>query len=226
MTGSEWVVSPGLTDYAAAVTAMEARVAAIRAGEADERIWLVEHPPIYTAGVAARPEELIAARFPIHQTGRGGRFTYHGPGQRVVYPMLDLGRRGEDVRGYVGAVEGWIIAALGRFGLQARSIAGRTGVWVGEAKIAAIGVRVRRWVTYHGFAINVAPDLDHFAGIVPCGLVAPVTSLAALGVDATMAEVDAALEAGSPAFLNAIRTGGRSAAASSPAGNVLANTPY
>lgn len=200
----EWRVEPGLTDYADAVAAMEARAAAIRSGTADERIWLVEHPPVYTGGTSATAAELLApGRFPVFATGRGGRYTYHGPGQRVVYVMLDLDRRGRDLRGFITTLESWVIAALGDFGIAGRSIAGRVGVWTdtpaGEAKIAAIGVRVRRWVSYHGLAINVAPDLEHFAGIVPCGLAGyPVTSLAALGVAEDMAAVDAALRRHSP----------------------------
>lgn len=198
----EWVVTSGLTPYPAAVAEMEARVAMIRAGEAAERIWLVEHPPVYTAGVAARTEHLLEPRFPIFETGRGGKHTYHGPGQRVVYPMLDLAARGPDLHRYVSALEAWVIAALARLGVpSATRVAGMTGVWVDGAKIAAIGVRVRRWVSYHGLAINVEPELSHFAGIVPCGLDRPVTSLAALGVPATLSQVDAALEAALPEML-------------------------
>lgn len=200
----EWRVEPGLTDYAAAVAAMEARAAAIREGEAGELIWLVEHPPVYTGGTSADAAELLTpGRFPVHATGRGGRYTYHGPGQRVVYVMLDLDRRGRDLRGFIASLENWVIGVLGGFGVSARSIAGRVGVWtdtdVGEAKIAAIGVRVRRWVSYHGLALNVAPDLEHFSGIVPCGLPDyPVTSLAALGITADMTAVDAALARRNP----------------------------
>lgn len=195
----EWRIDEGLSDYAATLAAMEARAAAIRMGEAGELIWLVEHPPLYTAGTSARDDELLAPqRFPVFRTGRGGRYTYHGPGQRVVYPLLDLDRRGRDLRGYVTTLEAWIIAALADFGVTAYSVSGRVGVWThtgdGEAKIAAIGVRVRRWVSYHGLAINVAPDLAHFSGIVPCGLPEfPVTSLAALGHQVSLADVDAAL---------------------------------
>jgi lipoyl(octanoyl) transferase len=183
---------------------MEARAAAIRSGTADERLWLVEHPPVYTGGTSADAAELLTpGRFPVFATGRGGRYTYHGPGQRVVYVMLDLDRRGRDLRGFITTLENWVIAVLGDFGIAGRSIAGRVGVWTdtpaGEAKIAAIGVRVRRWVSYHGLAINVAPDLEHFAGIVPCGLAGyPVTSLAALGTVVDMAAVDAALRRHSP----------------------------
>lgn len=205
----EWRVEPGLLDYPAAVAAMEARATAIREGSAGELIWLVEHPPLYTAGTSARPEELIeAGRFPVFRTGRGGRFTYHGPGQRVVYVLLDLDRRGRDLRRFVAALEGWIIAALATEGVAGRAIAGKVGVWVGDttrpAKIAAIGIRVRRWVSYHGLAINVDPDLAHFNGIVPCGLAQPVTSIAALGRTADMASVDAALAAGADAMLAAL----------------------
>jgi lipoyl(octanoyl) transferase len=205
----EWRVAPGLTDYATAVAAMEARAAAIRAGTAGELIWLVEHPPLYTAGTSSNAADLLRPDdFPVIPTGRGGKHTYHGPGQRVVYVMLDLDRRGRDIRNYVAALEGWIIAALAVFGVAGRAIDGKVGVWVetpaGAAKIAAIGVRVRRWVSFHGLAINVAPDLSHFAGIVPCGLAEPVTSLAALGNAATMAEVDSVLGQTLDAMLAAV----------------------
>ena len=195
----EWRIDAGLTDYAAAIAAMEAHAAAIRNAGAAERIWLVEHPPVYTAGTSADPAELLTPeRFPVFAAGRGGRYTYHGPGQRVVYPMLDLDRRGRDLRGYVATLEAWIVAVLADLGVAARAVPGRVGVWTdteaGEAKIAAIGVRVRRWVSYHGLAINVAPELEHFSGIVPCGLPDyPVTSLAALGRDVAFDAVDAAL---------------------------------
>jgi lipoyl(octanoyl) transferase len=196
----EWRTSSGLVDYAAAVAEMEARVAAIRAGSASELVWLLEHPPLYTAGTSARAADLIdPALLPVHNTGRGGQFTYHGPGQRVCYVMLDLARRGSDVRCYVHALEEWAIRALSAFGVRGERRDGRVGVWVAaaggrEEKIAAIGVRVRRWVTYHGVAINVAPDLSHYRGIVPCGISGyGVTSLAALGIPATMADLDAAL---------------------------------
>lgn len=213
----EWRIEPGLTDYAAALAAMEARVAAIRDGTAPERIWLVEHPPVYTAGTSAVESDLVDAdRFPVFRTGRGGQYTYHGPGQRVGYVMLDLDRRGRDIRCFVDAIEEWMIEALARFGVEAWKADGRVGVWTatpaGEAKIGAIGVRVRRWVSFHGFAINVAPDLSHFGGIVPCGLPDyPVTSLAALGIDATLADMDEALAATLPAFLG--RLAARQAAA-------------
>lgn len=198
----EWAVSQGLVDYEAAVLAMEARVAAIAAGEAAELVWLLEHPALYTAGVSARDEDLIDARFPVHRTGRGGQFTYHGPGQRVAYVMLDLSARGRDVRGFVRGLERWIISALDDFGVPADVREGRVGVWVErkgagwsrEDKIAAIGVKVRRWVSFHGISLNVEPDLDHFGGIVPCGIREHgVTSLVDLGLPATMDEADAAL---------------------------------
>ena len=208
MTTPEWRVEPGLTDYGSALEAMEARVEAIRLGEASELIWLVEHPPVYTAGTSAVATDLVdPGRFPVFKTGRGGRYTYHGPGQRVGYVMLDLNRRGRDVRCFVDALEDWLIAALAKFGVTAFKAEGRVGVWTqtpaGEAKIGAIGVRVRRWISYHGFALNVAPDLSHFGGIVPCGLPDyPVTSLAALGLDATLADVDAALHKTLSGFLD------------------------
>lgn len=206
----EWAVAGALVPYPDAVAAMERRVAAIRRGEKPEQVWLLEHPPLYTAGTSADPAELIdPADLPVYGTGRGGRYTYHGPGQRVAYAMLDLRSpdchvRG-DVRAYVSALETWIIAALGRFGIAGERRAGRVGIWVssgaggapgGDAKIAALGVRVRHWVAYHGVAINLAPDLTRFQGIVPCGVTdLGVTSMAALGVDASMADLDAALAA-------------------------------
>ena len=207
----QWTASPGLSDYAAALADMEARAAAIHAGEADERIWLLEHPPLYTAGTSADPAELLDPRFPVYDAGRGGRYTYHGPGQRVGYVQLDLTRRGRDVRAYVSALEGWVIDALALLGVAARRAHGRIGIWTDdeqgrEAKIGAIGVRVKRWVTMHGFSLNVAPDLMHFTGIVPCGIAEyPVTSLAALGKAAGFAEVDAALAETLPAFLDKLR---------------------
>jgi lipoyl(octanoyl) transferase len=209
MATPQWRVEPGLLDYPAAVAAMEARAAAIREGTAGELIWLVEHPPLYTAGTSADPAELLAPdRFPVFATGRGGRYTYHGPGQRVVYVMLDLDRRGRDLKAYVAALEGWIIAALATRGIAGRIICGKVGVWVetaaGPAKIAAIGVRVRRWVSFHGLAINIAPDLGHFGGIVPCGLAEPVTSVAALAAPAPVAGLDAALRDALPAMLAAV----------------------
>ena len=196
----EWSVRPGLLAYPEAVEFMERRVAEIADGKAGELVWLVEHPPIYTAGTSAKPADLLDARFPVFKSGRGGQFTYHGPGQRVAYVMVDLHRRGGDVRGYVRDLEEWIIRTLARFGVRGERREGRVGIWVArpgrEDKIAAIGVRVRRWVTFHGIALNVAPELAHFSGIVPCGIRGHgVTSLADLGVAATMADVDAALRA-------------------------------
>jgi len=186
---------------------MEARAAAIFAGEAKERVWLLQHPPLYTAGTSADPAELLDPRFPVHAAGRGGRYTYHGPGQRIGYLNIDLRERGRDVRNFVHHLEGWMIAALGDLGIAARRAEGRIGIWTDdaqgrEAKIGALGIRVRRWITLHGFSINVDPDLSHFGGIVPCGISAyPVTSMAALGCTARMAELDAALRAHFPAFL-------------------------
>ncbi|HEY1073781.1 lipoyl(octanoyl) transferase LipB [Brevundimonas sp.] len=201
----QWAVSTGYVDYEPAVAAMEARVAAIAAGEAEEVVWLLEHPPLYTAGVSAKDDDLLAPdRFPVHRTGRGGQFTYHGPGQRVAYVMLDLNRRGKDVRAFVHGLENWIIGALDQFGVEAGMREGRVGVWVErkgagwsrEDKIAAIGVKVRKWVSFHGISLNVEPDLDHFGGIVPCGITEHgVTSLVDLGVLATMDEADGALKA-------------------------------
>ena len=195
----EWRVEPGLQPYEDAVRGMEERVAAIRAGSADELAWLVEHPPLYTAGTSARKEDLLAPdRFPVHATGRGGEFTYHGPGQRVVYLMLDLASRGRDVRRFVRAIESWLIGALAEFDIEGERRAGRVGIWVerpgGEAKIAAVGLRLRHWISYHGVSLNVAPDLSHYDGIVPCGIGGHgVTSLADLGVAASMEAVDDAL---------------------------------
>lgn len=207
----EWRVSPGLTDYGAALAFMEARAGAVRAGTAPELAWLLEHPSVITGGTGARAGELVQpGRFPVHDVGRGGRYTYHGPGQRVGYLVLDLAARGRDVRRYVHALEDWLIGALAELGVAARREAGRIGIWTDdargrEAKIGAIGVRVRRWVTLHGFALNVAPDLTHFEAIVPCGLPDyPVTSLAALGAAAGTAELDAALLQGFPALLQAL----------------------
>lgn len=204
----EWLRTAEAVDYEAAVADMEERALAIREGRARERIWLVEHPPLYTAGTSADPAELLVPdRFPVFRTGRGGRHTYHGPGQRIGYLSLDLERRGRDVRRFVCALEHWLIRALADLGVAARQEAGRVGIWVGrgadEAKVGAIGVRVRRWVTLHGFAINVDPDLDHFSGIVPCGIADyGVTSLARLGVTDASARLDAALERHFPAFLD------------------------
>lgn len=201
----EWRTSRKPVPYLEAVAYMEERVARIRAGEAPEEVWLLEHPPLYTAGTSARPEDLLEpGRLPVFRTGRGGQYTYHGPGQRVAYVMLDLSGRpgagGADLKAYVRDLEGWLVATLGRFGVRGFCRQGRVGVWVetpggGEAKIAALGVRVKRWVTLHGVALNVACDLSHFSGIVPCGIRGyGVTSLHALGVPASMDAVDAALK--------------------------------
>ena len=193
----EWRIADGLTPYPDAVAAMEARVAEIRAGEAPQMVWLVEHPPLYTGGTSAQPEDLLQPdRFPVYQTGRGGQFTYHGPGQRVCYVMLDLKNRGEDVRRYVHDLEDWVIRALARFNVKGERRDDRVGIWVvrdggREDKVAAIGVRIRRWVSFHGIAINVEPDLEHFSGIIPCGIGEHgVTSLWDQGVTATMNDVD------------------------------------
>jgi lipoyl(octanoyl) transferase len=201
-SGIEWRIDRVPVDYQPAVEAMEARVAAIRAGFAPELVWLLEHPPLYTAGTSAREEDLLDPHLlPVHRTGRGGRYTYHGPGQRIAYVMLDLARRDRDVRCHVHRLEEWIIRTLVHFDIRGERRDGRVGIWVvqpggAEEKIAAIGVRVRRWVTYHGVALNVDPELDHYRGIVPCGIAEHgVTSLKALGVGTTMAEVDAALRA-------------------------------
>ena len=200
--GIEWRISDTAVDYQEAIEEMERRVATIRNSTAGELVWLLEHPPLYTAGTSARDEDLLdPRRLPVHRTGRGGRYTYHGPGQRIAYVMLDLHRRGQDVRCYVHQLEEWVIRALGRFDIRGERRDGRVGIWVArpggrEEKIAAIGVRVRQWVTYHGLALNVDPELDHYRGIVPCGIAEHgVTSLARLGVAATMAEVDTALRA-------------------------------
>jgi len=201
---AEWAVSDRPVPYAEALARMEARVAGIAAGEAAELVWLVEHPPLYTAGTSAKPEQLIEARFPVFSAGRGGQFTYHGPGQRVAYAMLDLKRRAPDLRRYVATLEEWIIRTLAAFGVAGERREDRIGVWVTrpdkgegrEDKIAAIGIRVRHWISLHGIALNVAPDLGHFAGIVPCGVADAaygVTSLHDLGVAASLADVDAVL---------------------------------
>lgn len=202
-----WAVSPGLVAYEAAVAAMEARAAAIASGEAGELVWLLEHPPLYTAGVSAKADDLLAPdRFPVFRTGRGGQFTYHGPGQRVAYVMLDLRSRGRDVSKFVLNLERWIIGALDRFNVKGEVREGRVGVWVErkgpgwarEDKIAAIGIRLRKWVSFHGIAFNVEPNLEHFSGITPCGISAPqfgVTSLVDLGLPVTMSDADAALRA-------------------------------
>ena len=204
----EWKITDGLTDYDEAVAFMEARAAAIAAGEAEECVCLLEHPPLYTAGTSARREDLTDPdRFPVHDTRRGGQYTYHGPGQRVVYVMLDVGKRGHDVRRFVQQLEEWVIAALAEFNIRGEIREGRVGVWVkredkpltlsgqpAEDKIAAIGIRLRKWVSFHGISINVEPDLSHFSGIVPCGITEyGVTSLVDLGLPVTMGDVDVAL---------------------------------
>lgn len=204
----EWVITEGLVPYEEAVAAMEARVAAIAAGEAPERVWLVEHPPLYTAGTSAQDADLVKPnRFPVFRSGRGGQFTYHGPGQRVAYVMLDLNRREPDLRRFVAALEDWLIGSLEAFNIRGERREDRVGVWVrrpekfspvpgtiAEDKIAAIGIRVRRWITYHGVSLNVEPDLSHFSGIVPCGVTEHgVTSLVDLGIPVTMPEVDSVL---------------------------------
>jgi lipoyl(octanoyl) transferase len=205
----EWRVLPGLSDYAATLAAMEARVAAISRGEAPEAIWLLEHPPLYTSGTSANPADLTTPdRFPVYHAGRGGQYTYHGPGQRVVYAMLDLNTRGRDVRCFVHQMEAWVIATLAEFSVRGERRAGRVGVWVmrpekppypdgnlREDKIAAIGIKLRRWVSFHGISINVEPDLSHFEGIIPCGIRDHgVTSLVDLGLPVTLEDVDLALQ--------------------------------
>ena len=207
----EWRHSEGLVPYEEALAFMEGRAAAIREQDAPECVWLLEHPPLFTAGTSADPAELFnPLGFPVYEAGRGGRYTYHGPGQRVGYLMLDLGRRGRDVRRLVHSLEGWIIDTLGDLGVPAHRAEGRIGIWVGkgasEKKIAALGIRVKRWVTLHGIAINVSPDLAHFGGIVPCGISQfGVTSLSALGNAASKADVDHALKRSFPSFLNNLR---------------------
>ncbi len=193
----EWLTAPEPVPYEEALAAMDARAGSIADKTAPECVWLLEHPPLYTAGTSADEAELLTpARFPVFRTGRGGRYTYHGPGQRVAYAMLDLTARGRDVRAYVAALEDWLIATLARLGVAGERSSEGVGIFVGGAKIASIGVRVRRWVTLHGVSLNVAPDLEHFSGIVPCGLhETPITSLAALGAETDMARVDAALRA-------------------------------
>ena len=198
----EWRISDSLVDYETASREMETRVAAIHGGTAPEQVWLLEHPPLYTAGTSARDEDLIdAAGLPVYRTGRGGQFTYHGPGQRVGYVMLDLKRHGGDIRRYVHDLEEWLIRTLARFQVKGERREGRVGIWVAERdgsenKIAAIGVRVRHWVTFHGVSLNVEPDLKNFAGIIPCGIRQHgVTSLAAQGILVSMPEVDAAMRA-------------------------------
>jgi len=206
----EWRVSDGPVPYEQALAFMETRAAAIRDGSARECVWLLEHPPLFTAGTSADPAELLdTIELPVYEAGRGGRYTYHGPGQRVGYVMLDLERRGKDIRRFVHSLEGWMIDALAQLGVNARRAPGRIGIWVGdgpnEAKIGALGVRVKRWVTLHGFALNVAPDLSHYRGIVPCGIADfGVTSLAELGKQIPLTGVDAALKRSFPAFLNGL----------------------
>jgi lipoyl(octanoyl) transferase len=203
----EWEVAAQQISYPDALARMEARQEHIYAGTASELVWLIEHPPLYTGGTSADPSELLSQDFPVYSTGRGGKYTYHGPGQRVGYVMLNLGKRAKDVRCYVYALEGWVIDALSEFGIAARRAEGRVGIWCDngqgqEAKIGAIGVRIRRWVTAHGFAVNVDPDLSHFGGIIPCGIAEyPVTSFADLGIVATLADFDAALQKHFSAFL-------------------------
>ncbi len=220
----EWRVSDDLIAYETALEVMDARVAAIIAGRAPELAWLLEHPPLYTAGTSAQDDQLIEARFPVHKVGRGGQFTYHGPGQRVAYVMLDLNRRKPDVRAFVATLEEWLIRTLARFNVRGERRADRIGVWVRrpqkgegrEDKIAAIGIRVRHWVSLHGIALNVAPELSHFSGIVPCGVSNQrygVTSLADLGLTVSMAEVDMALRAEFEALFGAT--------SSEPASSVL-----
>jgi len=206
----EWRVDPAPVPYRAALAEQEARNAAIAAGEARELVWLLEHPPVYTAGTSAPPGELLDPRFDVVETGRGGRYTYHGPGQRVGYVLLDLNKRGRDVRCFVHSLEGWVIATLGDLGVESWRAEGRIGIWThgpdgSEAKIGAIGVRVRRWVTMHGFAVNIAPDLGHFSGIVPCGIADyGVTSLADLGLALAPEAFDEALRARAGDFLAAL----------------------
>lgn len=205
----EWKITPGLTDYQEAVDFMEARADAIRAGQEDECIWLVEHPPLYTAGTSANVKDLTDPdRFPVYQSKRGGQYTYHGPGQRVIYVMLDVAKRGKDVRGFVEQLEHWVIDTLAQFNVKGEIRCGRVGVWVerddkpltitgqkAEDKVAAIGIRLRKWVSFHGISINVEPDLDHFTGIVPCGITEfGVTSLVDLGLPVTMDDLDVALK--------------------------------
>jgi lipoyl(octanoyl) transferase len=212
-TAIEWRVSPGLTPYPEALAAMEARAAAIRAGKAGELVWLLEHPPLYTAGTSADPAELSNSfGFPVYAAGRGGRYTYHGPGQRVGYVMIDLDRRGRDVRRFVHSLEAWLIAALGDLGVAARRSPGRIGIWVtkdgAEAKIGALGLRVRRWVTLHGFSINLDPKLSHFSGIVPCGIAdSPVTSLDEMGMSDVASRFDLALRDRLDEFLFSLEGG-------------------
>lgn len=213
----EWRTTPGLTPYEEALAAMQARAEAIRAGEGAELVWLLEHPPLYTAGTSADPAELFNPDgLPVHAAGRGGRYTYHGPGQRVGYVLLDLAARGRDVRRYVHSLEGWVIAALADLGVEAHRLEGRIGIWTrrgeSEAKVGAIGVRVRRWVTMHGFSVNMSAELRHFSGIVPCGIAdLPVTSLDEMGVSDGQERFDLALRRRLGGFLSSLEGGIREA---------------
>jgi len=215
--GIEWRQTLGLTAYPEALAGMERRAAAIRAGEAEELVWLLEHPPLYTAGTSADPAELFNPRgLPVYEAGRGGRYTYHGPGQRVGYVLLDLEARGRDLRRYVHALEGWVIDALADVGVEAHRLEGRIGIWVrhrgGEAKVGAIGVRIRRWVTMHGFSVNLSAELSHFSGIVPCGIAdLPVTSLDEMGVSNGQERFDLALKRRLGGFLFSLEGGTREA---------------
>lgn len=206
----EWRVSTQQIAYPEALAEMESRNAAVQAGEQKELIWLLEHPPLYTAGTSSDPTELLSQEFPVFDTGRGGRHTYHGPGQRVGYVILNLKKRNSDVRGFVHALEDWVIAALAECGITARAVDGRVGIWCDtpegqEAKIGAIGIRIRKWVTMHGFSVNIDPDLSHFAGIIPCGISEyPVTSMKQLGIAIKLQEFDEALQKTADAFLSAI----------------------
>ncbi|WP_373491249.1 lipoyl(octanoyl) transferase LipB [Parasphingorhabdus sp.] len=206
----EWRISSEQIEYPDALTEMEQRNAAVQTGDAKELIWLLEHPPLYTAGTSSDPTELLSQAFPVYETGRGGRHTYHGPGQRVGYVILNLKQRNADVRGFVHALEAWVIAALAEFGVSARAVEGRVGIWCDtpggqEAKIGAIGIRIRKWVTMHGFSVNIDPDLGHFGGIVPCGISEfPVTSLAQLGIAIELQQFDQALQKTAGTFLKAI----------------------
>ncbi len=206
----EWRISDAPIAYPDALAEMEQRNAAIYNDAQSELIWLLEHPPLYTAGTSADPSELLSQEFPVFETGRGGRHTYHGPGQRVGYVMLDLKKRQADVRNFVHALEDWVIRALHEFDVEARAVEGRVGIWCNtprgeEAKIGAIGIRIRKWVTMHGFAVNIDPDLSHFGGIIPCGISEyPVTSLKQLGIQASLHDFDAALKKTAPDFLAAI----------------------
>ncbi len=206
----EWRTSEGKIAYPDALAEMERRNAAIYGGKQPELVWLLEHPPLYTAGTSADPAELLSHEFPVFETGRGGRHTYHGPGQRVGYVMLNLKKRQADVRNFVHALEDWVIRALHEFGVEARAVEGRVGIWCDtpqgeEAKIGAIGIRIRKWVTMHGFAVNIDPDLSHFGGIIPCGISEyPVTSLKQLGIQASLDDFDKALKKTLPDFLAAI----------------------